>query len=123
VSTALDPVIAGANFCAYETNKDYASAYRQLSTNLQSQVSEQRFISDNQARDTTLGPVVGCSLASQPSSSLDQVPASPIILTLNIWLGSTAGNTAPVNRSGDLTMVEEGTDWKVDAIDSTLQLT
>jgi len=126
VSPALEPVLAAQKFCAYEINQDYAGAYQQLSTALQSEVSEQQFESDNQTRDTTLGPVVGCSAARQnPAAGDEGVPQSPAILTVYIWLFgvATASDAPPNSQSGNITMAEESADWKVDAVDSTLQLT
>jgi hypothetical protein len=125
VASALEPVLAAQNFCAYETNQDYQGAYRQLSANLQAEVSEQQFESDNQTRDTTLGPIVGCSAAHQyPATGDEGAPQSPTTLTLAIWLGgSTASPAPPHSRTGTITMVQESAGWKVDAVDSTLQLT
>jgi hypothetical protein len=125
VAPALDPVLAAQKFCAYEINQDYEGAYQQLSATLQSEVSEQQFESDSQTRDTTLGPVVGCSAARQnPADGYDGAPQSPTILTVYIWLGGATTSDAPPNsQSGSITMVEAGTGWKVDAVDSTLQLT
>jgi hypothetical protein len=125
VSAELEPVLAAQNFCAYETNKDYASAYQQLSINLQTEVSLQQFESDNQARDASLGSVVGCSAARQlPASSAEGTASSPSILMVYIWLtGSTTSGAPPPSRSGSMTMVLESSSWKVDAVDRTLQLT
>jgi hypothetical protein len=125
VASALEPVLAAQNFCAHETNQDYVGAYRQLSANLQAAISEQQFESDNQTRDTTLGPLVGCSAARQyPARGDEGAPQSPATLTLNIWLGgSTTSAAPPHSRTGTITMVQESAGWKVDAVDSTLQLT
>ncbi len=124
-STAQDPVLAAEAFCSYEIDKDYSSAYQQLSGNLQSQVSEQKFESDNEARDATVGSVVGCSAAQEPSATANQgATSSTITLTLNIWLASPTNSLAPpLGASGTMTMVEESTGWSIDAIGSTLQLT
>jgi hypothetical protein len=125
VAPALEPVLAAQNFCDYEMNQDYSSAYQQLSARLQSEVSEQQFESDNQTRDTTVGPVVGCSAARLSPATGDQgIPQSSSTLSLNIWLGGlTTSNAPPHSRSGSITMVQESTGWKVDAVASTLQLT
>jgi hypothetical protein len=123
VAGGLDPVLAAANFCAYETNRDYQNAYAQLSTNLQNQLPAQQFISDNQTRDTTAGPVIGCSTAL-PENSADQAgTSSRVTLTVYVWLGSKIGNDPPVGKSGTMTMVQEASEWKVDAIDGALLLT
>jgi hypothetical protein len=105
-------------------NQDYGSAYQQLSARLQSEVSKQQFESDNQTRDTTLGPVVGCSAARLSPTTGDQgIPQSPSTLSLDIWLGAlTPSNAPPHSRSGSITMVQEGLGWKVDVVDSALQL-
>jgi hypothetical protein len=124
VAPALEPVLAAQNFCDYEMNQDYSSAYQQLSTRLQSEVSRQQFESDNQTRDTTLGQLVGCSAARLSPATGDQgTPQSPSTLSLDIWLGGLTTSAAPPHsRSGTITMVEEGLGWKVDVVDSALQL-
>jgi hypothetical protein len=120
VPATLEPVVAAANFCSHEINADYHGAYAQLSAHLQSQVTEQQFVSDNQARDATEGPLVGCSAAPSTDSTPSTSPNT--ILELNIWSGPVTGNAPPVNQSGTVTLVQEGSEWKVDAIDSSLQL-
>jgi len=122
----VDPVVAASNFCSYEINQDYASAYGLLSPNLQGQISQQQFISDNQTRDASQGQVIGCSAASQQSTAPDATPSSPTTLTLNIWLAPTATNSSgpPTNLSGNITMAQQSDgSWKLDAIDSALPLT
>jgi len=125
VAPALEPVLAAQEFCDYEMNQDYRSAYQQLSTNLQAKISEQQFESDNQTRDTTLGPVMGCSAAREyPATGDSGIPESPTILTLDIWLGgSTTLDAPPDGRSGSITMVQDISGWKVEAVDSALKLT
>jgi hypothetical protein len=123
VPLALQPVLAAANFCAYETNKDYEHAYAQLSDTLHSQLSEQQFDSDNQARDVTAGPVIGCSAALLKHSEDQTTASSTVTLTVHVWLGSETGNGPPTGKSGTMTMVQEAFEWKVDSIDGTLQLT
>ncbi|MGO8948538.1 MAG: hypothetical protein ACLQUY_12935 [Ktedonobacterales bacterium] len=124
-SSALDPVIGAQVFCAYEIDQDYSNAYQQLSANLQSQLSEQHFESDNQARDASSGPVIGCSAAPKSSNPEDEGPAaSPTTLSLYVWLGAAATSHAPpLGLSGNITMVQEGSSWKVDALDRAVRLT
>jgi hypothetical protein len=125
VTPALEPVLAAQNFCDYEVNQDYSNAYQQLSARLQSEISQQLFESDNQTRDSTLGPLVGCSAARLSPVTGDQgLAQSPSTLSLDIWLGGlTASDAPPHSRGGTITMVEEGLGWKVDVVDSSLQLT
>jgi hypothetical protein len=123
VPLGLHPVLAAANFCAYETNKDYEHAYAQLSNTMRSQLSEQQFISDNQARDATAGPVVGCSAALLKHSEDQTGASSTVTLMVHVWLGSEAGNGPPTGESGTMTMVQDSSGWKVDSIDGALQLT
>ena len=123
VPATLRPVVEAANFCSYEINRDYHDAYAQLSARLLSQVTEQQFVSDNQAREAAEGPLVGCSAAPSLGSTPSSSPSSSgMTLELNTWAGPITGNAPPVNQSGTMTMVQEGGEWKVDAIDSSLQL-
>jgi hypothetical protein len=123
VPAQLDPVLVAANFCAYETNKDYKHAYAQLSNNLQNQLTVQQFISDNQVRDSSLGPVIGCSAALPENAEGQAGVSSTVTLTIHVWYGSETRNGPPAGKSGTMTMVEEASDWKVDSIDGALQLT
>lgn len=121
-SSTEDPVIAAEDFCAYEIDEDYANAYNQLSKSLQGTISQQQFQTDNQARDTSRGMLVGCS-AALPADAVVS-PGSPTSLTVTVWLATpSATESPPIGSSGDMTMVQEGSSWKVDAVDTTLQLT
>jgi hypothetical protein len=120
VPAALQPVVEAANFCSFEINTNYHEAYTQLSAHLQSQVAEPQFVSDNQARAVAEGPLVGCSAAPSPGSPPSS--SSSMVLELSIWSGPITGNAPPDNQSGTMTMVQEGSTWRVDALDSSLQL-
>jgi hypothetical protein len=120
VPATLQPVVEAANFCSYEINSAFHEAYAQLSAHLQTQITETQFVSDNQGRDAVKGSLIGCSAALSPGSPPSS--SSSMVLELNIWSGSITGNAPPVNQSGTMTVVQEGSGWKVDAIDSSLQL-
>jgi hypothetical protein len=116
------------DFCTAMQQQDYATAYAQFSTDLQSRVTEDEFTSNATKLDADQGRVTNCSTSSSVSSSGDS--NAPTIsddrVTLNVGItrsgGATNGETNNTT-SGSFTFTKEGSDFKIDAIESIFELT
>ena len=116
------------NFCTAMQQQDYATAYAQFSTDLQGRVTEDAFTSNATKLDADQGRVTNCSTSSSGSSSGDN--NSPTIsdnrVTFNVGItrsgGVTNGETNNTT-SGSFTFIKDGSDFKIDAIESIFELT
>jgi flagellar basal body-associated protein FliL len=111
---ALQPLQAAQNFCNDLKTQDYSSAYTMLSTNYQGQVTQTQFTQGSQLHDQIDGKVQSCA------------PASNNNFSFNLGNGpTTASFNATVTRNkaftGKISMVKEGSAWRVDALDQSLQ--
>jgi hypothetical protein len=120
IGRAVGPAFSAAytvgTFCAAEERQTYATAYGHFSTSLQSQLSEEAFIANAQAHDESDGKVTNCTTSS---SSGDGTSISSDSVTLNLQIERSSGPTT----SGNVTLVKEGSDFKIDSIDPALGLT
>jgi hypothetical protein len=125
---ALGASVTLVNFCTAMQQQDYATAYAQFSTGLQGRVTEDEFTSNATKLDADQGRVTNCSTSSSVSSSGDS--NAPTIsddrVTLNVGItrsgGATNGETTNTT-SGSFTFTKEGSDFKIDAIESIFELT
>jgi hypothetical protein len=116
------------DFCTAMQQQDYATAYAQFSTDLQGRVTEDEFTSNATKLDADQGRVTNCS--TSPSASSSDVSNDPMIsddrVTLNVGItrsgGATNGETTNTT-SGSFTFTKEGSDFKIDAIESVFELT
>jgi hypothetical protein len=99
-------------FCAAEEQQRYDSAYSQLSSNLQSSISQDQFTQESQNQDTASGTVKQCEVAQDgnPPQLGSTTSSIDISLTRN-------GGTA---QTGTVTLVDESGSWKIDSFDTTL---
>jgi hypothetical protein len=125
---AIGASVTLADFCTAMQEQDYATAYTQFSTDLQGRVSEDEFTTNATKLDTDQGRVTNCSTSSSVSSSGDS--NGPTIsdnqVTLNVGITRTGGaaNGETTNTaSGSFTFIKEGSDFKIDAIESIFELT
>jgi hypothetical protein len=128
----LGPVFGASttlvNFCTAMQEQDYATAYAQFSTDLQGRVTADQFSTNATKLDADQGRVTNCSTSSSASSS--DVSNDPMIsddrVTLNVGItrsgGATNGETTNTT-SGSFTFTKEGSDFKIDAIESVFELT
>lgn len=106
---------AAQSFCSDLKSQNYSGAYALLSTGYQAKVTPQQFAQAGQLHDQIDGKVQNCS-ASGEASGLGAV----------LQLGSTsvtfpARITRSKSFSGNMTLVNQGGTWKVDAVDESLQ--
>ena len=75
IGKQLGPVFGASttlvNFCTAMQEQDYATAYAQFSTDLQSRVTEDQFTTNANKLDADQGRVTNCSTSSSASSSGD----------------------------------------------------
>jgi hypothetical protein len=132
IGKQLGPVFGASttlvNFCTAMQEQDYATAYAQFSTDLQSRVTEDEFTSNATKLDADQGRVTNCSTSSSASSSGDST--GPTIsddkVTLNVGItrsgGATNGETTNTT-SGSFTFTKAGSNFKIDEIESIFELT
>jgi hypothetical protein len=108
-------------FCAAETNQAYHNAYQLFSSNLQQQVSESAFIQGSQQLDQENGQITACA---RSNSSVDTGSGNTATLQVDVTRTST-GNTGASSSTeyhGPVVFAQEGSDWHIDQIASTLGL-
>lgn len=113
------PTFAAITFCTDVQEQDYAAGYTQFSHNLRSQMTQDAFESAARARDQASGPVTACTPDSNSQPTDTSGPPTQVHVT--VTRGSDGGSA--FTYRGDLTFVQEGGAWKIDAIDSSLGLT
>lgn len=114
----LGPEIAASTFCVDVQEQRYSAAYDQLSRNLQSQMTRDQFESAASARDQASGPVTDCT----PDTNDQSVDTSGPPTLVHVTVTRTSGSGGTSLYPGDLTLVREDSVWKIDAIDSSLEL-
>ncbi|HLZ24129.1 MAG TPA: hypothetical protein VKQ30_18600 [Ktedonobacterales bacterium] len=106
---------AAQSFCTDLKAQNYTGAYALLSSGYQAKVTQQQFTQAGQLHDQIDGTVQSCA-ASDSAGGLDAI----------LQLGSTsvtfpAHMTRNKTFSGDMSLVNQGGSWKVDAVDQSLQ--
>jgi len=112
VAPSIGVTNAITEFCVDEETLDYEGAYSQLSQNLQSQIPQSTFVTDNQQYDNAKGPVATCQINTSGGSS---VSGSTYTYTLNV--------TRDITYSGVITVVKNGSNWLINSIDPALPVT
>jgi hypothetical protein len=107
----IGPIATASSFCVDEEQADYASAFTLLSTNLQGQYGEAGWEQANRAREVSYGPVQNCAPVSSGLSVAGNAATMRLQLTLNDG-----------THAGPITLVKEGSQWKIDTIDPGLNL-
>src|SRR5690242_12073545 len=101
---------ASGAFCAAMQGKDYSSAYDLLDSAQQGLVSRDDFVASGKLHDEIDGSITTCALAKVPQGNNDQITHLTIQLNRS-KLGA---------RTGDVTLKFEGSAWKLDATDASL---
>jgi hypothetical protein len=114
VQKAAQPAIVTVDFCQDLRTQNYTAAYGLLTSGLQQQVTEDAFVKANQAHDASDGTVTQCSVSS--GSSHVQFGDGSVTLPLTVARGAGA----PV--TGNITLTQSGTTWRISAIDPGLGL-
>jgi hypothetical protein len=112
--------------CLDEETQDYSSAYTLLSSNLQQQLSESQFTTDGQQHDSTLGQISTCTQQGPAVSSTSTGVTATLAITRTLTPTPDASGNAPApqasNYTGQVSLVEESGQWKVDQVDSALSM-
>jgi limonene-1,2-epoxide hydrolase len=113
---ALQPIKASQTFCNDLKAQDYTSAYGMLSTTYQGQVTQDQFTQASQLHDQIDGSVKTCAPASGNTSSFNfSLDSSKTTASFDVTV------TRNKEFTGKLSLVKQGSDWKIDAIDPALQ--
>jgi len=108
------PAVVTVDFCQDLRTQNYTAAYDLLSSDLQQQVSEDDFVRVNQTHDASDGTVTECTVSSTGGDA--QIGDGSVTLPLSV----ARGTSAPV--TGDITLTQSGTTWRISAIDQRLGL-
>jgi hypothetical protein len=125
---AIGASVTLSDFCAAMQDEDYTTAYAQFSTGLQGRLTEDQFATNAGKQNEDLGRVTNCSTSSSTSSSGDSdgPTISDNLVTLNVGItrsGGVSNGNITNTASGRITFVKEGSDFKIDSIDSIFELT
>jgi hypothetical protein len=111
---ALKPVTVATTFCNDLKAQNYTAAYDLLSSTTQGQVSRDQFVQASQLQDQIDGTVKSCG----------PVTGSGADTKIDVNAGK-ASLKATVQRNqaftGAILLVKQGSDWKIDDIDASLQ--
>lgn len=113
---SVEDAIASAaqNFCTDFKTQNYTGAYGLLSSGYQANVTQQQFTQAGQLHDQIDGKVQSCSAsASGGLGALLQLGSTTVTFPAHITRNKTF--------SGNMTLVNQGGSWKVDAVDQSLQ--
>ena len=111
ITSTLGPAVVAEELCGDEENSDYVAVYDLFSSNLQSQTTQDQFVTESQAREQATGVVRQCSAAPASQVTGDSARVQ-ITLTLNDG-----------QHEGFITLVQQGGLWQIDSYDSSLGLT
>jgi len=113
-------------FCTGEETQQYSNTYALLSSNLQQQYPESQFTLDSEQHDSMLGQISTCMQQGPVvSSSSTEVTVNLTVTRMLIPTPDASGNApAPQtsNYSGQISLVNEAGQWKVDQVDSSLNM-
>lgn len=101
---------ASGAFCAAMQGQDYSAAYDLLDSTQQGLVSRDDFVASGKLHDQIDGSITTCALAKVPQGNNDQITHLTIQMN-RAKLGA---------RTGDVTLKFEGSAWKLDATDASL---
>jgi hypothetical protein len=122
ITSSLGPTLTAQEFCSDMEIQDYDSAYSLFSANLQSQITSDQWNAKNQARDLHDGQVTTCTVLSNSNLPQGGRANIQIQITRNSDTPSTS-TTITGSQTGVLTIIQEGSQWKIDNIDVSLDLT
>jgi hypothetical protein len=113
-SPIFGSAFTATEFCADEEQQNYSAAYKLFSSNLQSQMTQDAFVSRAQQLDTEGGMVSNCNAV--PDST--QVANTSATYQLTVTRGT--GSAATTN--GAITLINSNGSWQIDSIDQSLGL-
>ena len=113
-AAALDDAARTATaYCADLKAQDYASAYGELSSGYQASLAQTQFTQAAKLHDQIDGPVTACTVPKQTDAHGVSVTDRAITLPATIARKKTA--------SGPVTLVKQGSAWRLDKVDPALQ--
>jgi hypothetical protein len=113
-AAALDGAARTATaFCTDLKAQDYASAYGELSSGYQASLAQTQFTQAAKLHDQIDGPVTACGVPRQADAHGVSVTDRAVTLPATIARKKTA--------SGAITLVKQGSAWRLDKVDAALQ--
>ncbi|HEX8034244.1 MAG TPA: hypothetical protein VF510_10370 [Ktedonobacterales bacterium] len=111
---AQQPALAAQTFCRDIQTKQYDAAYHMLSSTYQAKTSQAQFVEEAGLHDQVDGPAAACAIMHNNA---------PTGFTLRLVDGATLGMRISRHKplDGNITVIKEGTVWKVDSIATSLQ--
>jgi hypothetical protein len=113
-------------FCTDEETQQYANTYALLSSNLQQQYPESQFTADSEQNDSMLGQVSSCIQQGPVVSSSSTEVTVTLAVTRMLTPTPDASGNAPAPQtsdySGQIRLVNEAGQWRVDQVDSSLNM-
>jgi ketosteroid isomerase-like protein len=113
-SEATKPIAAASAYCQYLKAQNYTGAYAMLSSAYKAKISQAQYTQANSLHDQLDGKVKDCGVQNTPASGFS--------LAFN---NTAADLSATITRnkpfSGGISLVKEGDNWKVNAVDESLQ--
>jgi flagellar basal body-associated protein FliL len=111
---ALKPVNVATTFCNDLKGQKYTTAYDLLSSNAQGQISRDLFVQGAQLQDQIDGTVKSCGPVTGGSADA-KIDVNAGKATLKATVQRNQAFT------GNILLIKQGSDWKIDDIDSSLQ--
>lgn len=111
---AQQPTLAAQTFCRDIQTKQYDAAYRMLSSTYQAKMSRAQFVQEAGLHDQVDGSAAACAIVHS------NVPTG---FTLQLVDSATLGMRITRHKplDGNITLIKEGTGWKVNSIATSLQ--
>lgn len=110
-TSSFGPDFVATELCSDEEVSDYTAVYELFSSNLQSQTTQDQFVTASQAREQSKGVVRNCTA---PTLSQSQDGRARVAITLTLDDGP---------HTGYITVVQSGGLWQIDGYDDSLGLT
>ncbi len=110
---AARPVAAANAFCQALETQNYTAAYGMLSSAYTAKLSQADFTQANQLHDQLDGKVKDCSVQAPSPAGFSFTHSTAADLSAKITRNKTF--------SGGISLIKQGDNWKVNAIDASLQ--
>ncbi|MGO8947572.1 MAG: hypothetical protein ACLQUY_07895 [Ktedonobacterales bacterium] len=106
-------------FCSDETAQNYSGAYQEFSSQLEDQISLQTFTQKSLQLDQQYGQISTCT---RSNSSPDTTTANTVTIQVDVIRGGSGSVAAGKTSQGNILLVLQGSDWRIDQIDASLKL-
>ena len=110
-------------FCGAEQTQQYGAAYQQFSSQLQQQITEDQFTQHAQQLDQQNGAITSCGQHSGSNATVNGNSVTIVVDITRTYGGDTGANAGKHQAfQGNITLIQEGNDWHINQIDTSLGL-